>query len=293
MFIVFGSPRSGTTLLKETLNLHPDLFIPMQTTLISTSAHLAGSISNWSKAADVMAQALIASDDFPVIFGPYFSESDLYDIVRSAQPSLAGVLQSLYGELAKRLGKLECGDKSPDDLLSIRKLEEVGLLDNAQMKFIHIVRDVRGSVSSLLNVDWAPAGIEEYFPRIWNYTNLHLYHARSRRSISRVHAGIGQARPGTPHQPEPPQPRATVPARTHQRVAQPALARGDRTLRIQRSGSNANIWLHVMHLPLSGPESGKFIPGGYEIIVRFPPGAERTTAVAQRLPGREFVPIPC
>ncbi len=48
-----------------------------------------------------------------------------------------------------------------------------------------------------------------------------------------------------------------------------------------------------MHLPLSGPESGKFIPGGYEIIVRFPPGAERTTAVAQRLPGREFVPIPC
>ncbi|KVC99907.1 sulfotransferase [Burkholderia ubonensis] len=177
MFIVFGSPRSGTTLLKETLNLHPDLFIPMQTTLISTSAHLAGSISNWNKAADVMAQALIASDDFPAVFGPYFSESDLYDIVRSAEPSLAGVLQSLYGELAKRLGKLECGDKSPDDLLSIRKLEEVGLLDNAQMKFIHIVRDVRGSVSSLLNVDWAPADIEEYFPRIWNYTNLHLYHA--------------------------------------------------------------------------------------------------------------------
>ncbi|KVE42395.1 sulfotransferase family protein [Burkholderia sp. BDU5] len=175
MFIVFGSPRSGTTLLKETLNLHPDLFIPMQTTLISTSAHLAGSISNWSKAADVIARALIASDDFPVVFGPYFNENDIYDIVRSAEPSLAGVLQSLYGELAKQLGKRECGDKSPDDLLSIRKLEEVRLL-NSQMKFIHIVRDVRGSVASLLNVDWAPTGIEEYFPRIWNYTNLHLYH---------------------------------------------------------------------------------------------------------------------
>lgn len=176
MFIVFGSPRSGTTLLKETLNLHSDLFIPMQTTLISTSAHIAGSISNWEKAADVIARSLIASDDFPVVFEQHFTEDDIRGVIKSAEPSLAGALQALYGELANRLGKRECGDKSPDDLLSIRKLEQCGLLD-APIKFVHIVRDVRGSVASLLNVDWAPVGIEEYFPRIWSYTNLHLYHA--------------------------------------------------------------------------------------------------------------------
>ncbi|AJY29765.1 sulfotransferase domain protein [Burkholderia thailandensis 34] len=176
MFIIFGSPRSGTTLLKETLNLHPDLFIPMQTTLISTSAHIAGSISQWDKAADVIARSLVASDDFPVVFGAHFTEAEIVEVIKSAPHSLADALQALYGELARRLGKRECGDKSPDDLLSIRKLEQVGLL-NASIRFVHIVRDVRGSVASLLNVDWAPAGIEHCFPRIWNYTNLHLYYA--------------------------------------------------------------------------------------------------------------------
>ncbi|WP_254226685.1 sulfotransferase domain-containing protein [Burkholderia glumae] len=37
------------------------------------------------------------------------------------------------------------------------------------------MRDVRGALASLKQVDWAPIGIEEYFPRLWNYTNLHLF----------------------------------------------------------------------------------------------------------------------
>lgn len=174
MFIIFGSPRSGTTLLKESLNLHPGVFIPMQTTIISTAAHLIGTISAWEKAARLVSEAIIASDDYSTVFAPYLTESEVRTAVQGAEPSLAGILNAVYGALARKLGKQLCGDKSPDDLLSIRKLEQVGLLDS-QIKFVHIVRDVRGSVASLLNVDWAPAGIEEYFPRIWNYTNLHLY----------------------------------------------------------------------------------------------------------------------
>jgi hypothetical protein len=176
MFIVFGSPRSGTTLLKESLNLHPDIYIPMQTTIISTTAHLIGSISNWDKAAGVIADAITASDDYATIFSHYLSEAEVRTAVAAAAPSLAGVLETLYGALAQKLGKRICGDKSPDDLLSIRKLEQVGLLDSS-VKFVHIVRDVRGSVASLLNTSWAPPRIEEYFPRIWNYTNLHLHEA--------------------------------------------------------------------------------------------------------------------
>jgi hypothetical protein len=179
MFIVFGSPRSGTTLLKESLNLHPDVFIPMQTTVISTSAHIIGSVSNWDKASQVVADAIVASDDYTMIFSRYLSESEVRSAVASAAPSLAGLLESLYGTLANKLGKRICGDKSPDDLLSIRKLEQVGLLESP-IKFVHLVRDVRGSVASLLNTSWAPPGIAEYFPRIWNYTNLHLHHALRR-----------------------------------------------------------------------------------------------------------------
>ncbi|PCE25229.1 sulfotransferase [Paraburkholderia acidicola] len=176
MFIIFGSPRSGTTLLKETLNLHSDIFIPMQTTIISTLAHIIGSTSSWEKACKVAADAIIASDDYPAIFALHLTEAEIRSSLENAPPSLAGVLDALYDALAHKLGKRLCGDKSPDDLLTIRKLEQVGLLDS-QIKFIHIIRDVRGSVASLLNVSWAPPGIEEYFPRIWNYTNLHLYKA--------------------------------------------------------------------------------------------------------------------
>jgi hypothetical protein len=174
MFIVFGSPRSGTTLLKESLNLHPDIFIPMQTTIISTAAHIVGSISSWEKAANVVSEAIVASDDYAAIFAPYLAEAEVRAAILGAEPSLAGVLHAIYGALANKLGKGLCGDKSPDDLLSIRKLEQVGLLDS-QTRFVHIVRDLRGSLASLLKVDWAPAGIEEYYARIWNYTNLHLF----------------------------------------------------------------------------------------------------------------------
>ncbi|SOE80815.1 Sulfotransferase family protein [Caballeronia arationis] len=178
MFIVFGSPRSGTTLLKETLNLHPDIFIPMQTTFISTAAHVIGSVSSWDYAARILADLAANSDDYAGAFGAALSRDEVRSAVIGAQPGLASVLDALYGEMARKLGKRICGDKSPDDLLSIRKLEQVGLL-TSDVKVIHIVRDVRGSLASLLNVDWAPAGIDEYFPRIWSYTNLHLFRAMS------------------------------------------------------------------------------------------------------------------
>lgn len=176
MFIIFGSPRSGTTLLKESLNLHSDLFIPMETSIIGTAAHIASTVTSWDKARPIIANTLIASNDYATSFAAHLSEAEIWEIAENAPPSLAGLLDALYGTLGSKLGKRLCGDKSPNDLLSIRKLEEVGLLDS-ELKFVHIVRDVRGSVASLLNVDWAPPRIEEFFPRIWNYTNLHLFNA--------------------------------------------------------------------------------------------------------------------
>ena len=181
MFIIFGSPRSGTTLLKETLNLHSDLFVPMQTTFISTAAHVLGSVSTWEHASRLIANMIVHSDDYVSVLSPYMTEADIRHAVAHATPSLAGVLEAVYGAMAANLGKRLCGDKSPDDLLAVRKLEQLGLLES-DVKFIHIVRDVRGSVASLLKVDWAPPRIEQYFPRIWNYTNLHLHEAMAGKS---------------------------------------------------------------------------------------------------------------
>ncbi|KVD83516.1 sulfotransferase [Burkholderia sp. ABCPW 14] len=181
MFILFGSPRSGTTLFKESLNLHSAIFIPNQTTFIGPVAHVIGCISDWPAARKIIAEIIISTDDYREVLEPYISVQEVEAVLAQAEPTLAGVLSAIYGRIASNTGKHVCGDKTPDDLLSIRKLEQVGLL-NSNLKFIHIVRDVRGAMASLRNVTWAPQGIDEYFPRLWNYTNLHLFKAMQGRT---------------------------------------------------------------------------------------------------------------
>ncbi|CAB3974469.1 sulfotransferase [Burkholderia cenocepacia] len=181
MFILFGSPRSGTTLFKESLNLHSGIFIPNQTTFISPVAHVMGCISDWSVARPLITKIIQSTNDFAEVLEPYISVAEIDDALHEAEPTLAGVLISIYRRIASNAGKQFGGDKTPDDLLSIRKLEEVGLLDS-DIRFLHIVRDVRGAMLSLKNVTWAPSGIEEYFPRLWNYTNLHLNNAMRGRA---------------------------------------------------------------------------------------------------------------
>jgi hypothetical protein len=180
MFILLGSPRSGTTLYKESLNLHSGIFIPNQTTFISPIAHVIGSISDWNKSRELIKTIITSTDDYAEVLAPYISVIEVGEVLENAEPSLAGVLEAVYGRIARNAGKIVGGDKTPDDLLSIRKLEQVGLL-NSEVKFVHIVRDVRGVMSSLKNVSWAPSGIEEYFPRLWNYTNLHVHNTMSGR----------------------------------------------------------------------------------------------------------------
>ncbi|MGU7773636.1 sulfotransferase family protein [Burkholderia sp. MR1-5-21] len=182
MFILFGSPRSGTTLFKESLNLHSGIFIPNQTTFISPIAHVIGCISEWSIARPLICRIITSTDDFAEVLEPYISADEIEAALLQAEPTLAGVLTAIYRRIASNTGKRISGDKTPDDLLSIRKLEEIGLLNADTVQFLHIVRDVRGTVLSLKNVPWAPPGIEEYFPRLWNYTNLHLHKAMRGRS---------------------------------------------------------------------------------------------------------------
>ena len=76
--------------------------------------------------------------------------------------------------MARKAGARLAGDKSPNDLNFLRILTKVdGIPQSA--KIIHIVRDVRDVVSSLMERGWVPQ-IESYFPRFWNGSNLYLHH---------------------------------------------------------------------------------------------------------------------
>ncbi len=77
MFILFGSPRSGTTLFKEALNLHSGIFIPNQTTFISPIAHVLGCISDWAVARRLIVEIITSADDFAEVLQPYISAAEV------------------------------------------------------------------------------------------------------------------------------------------------------------------------------------------------------------------------
>ena len=175
MFILFGSPRSGTTLLKECLNLSPEIYIPGQTGILGPLAHISNVVPDPGKAAELSAEMIASSRSFDETFGLYFDRQEVRQHYLSSSGSAMDRLSALFAELARRAGKRVGGDKSPDDLLAIRTIQEVGFLD-CDVKILHIVRDVRGIVASLMNATWSPPHIEEFMPRLWSYTNVHLHH---------------------------------------------------------------------------------------------------------------------
>jgi hypothetical protein len=176
MFIILGSPRSGTTLLKETLNLNSSIFVPHETDFIVPMAFIIDRIENEYIGKELIEKLIIGSKRYTYSLRPYLDEIDISSALKEAEYTLLGMLRSIYSNLARKVNKIICGDKSPNDLLDVQILQNLGLLDS-DIKIVHIVRDIRGVVSSLLNVDWSPNNIEFSFPRQWNHTNLHLHQA--------------------------------------------------------------------------------------------------------------------
>jgi hypothetical protein len=173
MFFVFGSPRSGTTLLSSSLNLHPDIVVPEETDLIIPLAFLFDRIEDPQLGKRLMEQLIVSSKAFPSSIGRYLSRDDVTSCIQDAKYSPASILAALYDLVARKAAKRLAGDKSPNDLGFLRILVKAGVLDGP-VPIIHIVRDVRDVVLSLQKVGWVP-DIETYFPRFWCYSNLYLH----------------------------------------------------------------------------------------------------------------------
>ncbi|HZZ43042.1 MAG TPA: sulfotransferase [Tepidisphaeraceae bacterium] len=174
MLIIFGSPRSGTTLLASTLNKHSRISIQRESDFLVPAAYLIHRISD-EKIGRVLLQAMIPNTRyFPTSLGQYLSAEDISGIVERSPYQFADLAVALYAEKARRAGKIIGGDKSPNDLMSIQILDRMALLAHPDVRVIHLVRDVRDVMLSLRMMNWAQPGTEDYFPRIWCNSNLHL-----------------------------------------------------------------------------------------------------------------------
>lgn len=174
MFLIAGSPRSGTTLLATTLAQHDHLTVPGETDFIIPWSFLYDRVKDPKVGRKLLWQLIVSSTCYPRI-GAYLSKRDIWKYLKRA-PYDTRLLCGLYDLIAKKTGAKDAGDKSPNDLLYLRILVQSGLL-HPDIKIVHLVRDVRDVLLSLLKTRWV-ADIETYFPRFWSNSNLYLHNLK-------------------------------------------------------------------------------------------------------------------
>ena len=172
MFFIFGSPRSGTTLLALSLNAHPDIVIPHETDFIIPAAFVFDRLADVNTRREILKPLITRASAFSSL-SEYLTAAEICAIIDAGATTLSGLLADIYAALARKAGARLAGDKSPNDLGFLRILiKNHGIVPG--VKIIHIVRDVRDVVSSLMERGWVPQ-IESYFPRAWSGSNLYLH----------------------------------------------------------------------------------------------------------------------
>ncbi len=172
MFFIFGSPRSGTTLLAQSLSSHKDIVIPHETDFIIPMAFIFDRIRDPHTGKEIIGKLITQSVAFSTSIGEYLTADDVFKIVAACKYHPAAILTSLYSAISRVANAIIAGDKSPNDLLFLRMLIK-GNGISPDMKIIHIIRDVRDVMLSLNRVGWG-TDFDLYFPRFWSNSNLYL-----------------------------------------------------------------------------------------------------------------------
>jgi len=170
VFLVLGQPRSGTTLVAQCLNGHPDLVVPDETDVVVPLAFLVDRIEDPDVGRELAATLVTRSRRFEGSLGQYLSADEAAAAVRAAPWTLRGVLAALYAAVADAGGGRLGGDKSPNDLKFTRILLTADLFAE-DLPVIHVVRDVRDVMASFQDLGWAQ-GVPEGLVRFWVANNL-------------------------------------------------------------------------------------------------------------------------
>jgi hypothetical protein len=172
VFFLFGMPRSGTTLLAQCLDAHPDLVVPHETDFIVPMGFLFDRIRDPALGRRMIEQLILNSPAFAGSLGEFLDADAVRAAVHDSDYHPAAILRSLYARVAAAGGARLAGDKSPNDINFARILVKTGALA-PDFKILHIVRDIRDLMVSLNRTGWV-AELDRYFPRLWCQNNLYL-----------------------------------------------------------------------------------------------------------------------
>ena len=134
--LVVGKGRSGTTLLRMMLDAHPELAMPPETHFVPQFIQASGRLRFNPRVA---IKALTTDEnrrwnDFGLDAAELQAELEALDNFNTAD-----ALRTFYGLYAKRHGKDRWGDKTPDFVRKMKKIQNT----LPEARFIHVIRDGR------------------------------------------------------------------------------------------------------------------------------------------------------
>ncbi|MPZ25444.1 MAG: sulfotransferase [Micromonosporaceae bacterium] len=153
--VVFGCPRSGTTLLQLMLHAHPRIAIPPENRFLLPAYQHRRGFGDLHDPANRRRLARWIVSDPQTRFRDFGLDPDqLTEEIVAAPPTLGSALGAVFRAYARRFGKPRWGDKRPSYVTNLEIVER--LFPTAQ--FVHIVRDGRDCVASLDRMPWHRGG---------------------------------------------------------------------------------------------------------------------------------------
>jgi hypothetical protein len=186
MFFIVGRPRTGSTLLRTLFDAHPNVAIPQEWPMLLALYRRFGKVTLWDKATlQSFYEALFQHLRIPfweITNWPGFNAEHLHDCLLNSEGehSFETIFKLVYSQYQSYFGKREIllfGDKNP--VYSNQTALLAKIFPSA--KFIHLTRDYRDNLASMLDVDFELPNVALLTYR-WKYSWTEIeYCAKSNR----------------------------------------------------------------------------------------------------------------
>lgn len=172
LFFIIGRPRTGTTLLRTLFDAHPNVIIPHECPVILNLFPKYGKIKNWDRKKllsffkDVQEQRKFMS----WLIDLEKLKREL--LVCEGQTTFQYLIRIVYSNYSSIFDKdkiITLGDKNPVYSINIKKIFKAF----PDAKYIHLTRDYRDNILSILKVDFE-APLVPLIAYRWRYSAINI-----------------------------------------------------------------------------------------------------------------------
>jgi hypothetical protein len=182
IFLV-GCPRSGTTLLSSMLHAHPRLAFPPETRFLLPAYESRDAFGDLSVRANRVRLGQRITGRGSRFRDLGLDRTAVVNAIADGPPTLGSAFGVVWQEFARSRGKVRWGEKRP---AYWRYMDVVSqLFPDAQ--FVHLVRDPRACVASLLRVHWTEGGVEDA-AAVWVLAEREIHRFADRAGPETYHA---------------------------------------------------------------------------------------------------------